>query len=174
MVKLTDTITFWSGRCSPVSSTNKTDHHDIAEILLKVALNTIKQANNKLQCSVYKHVLSEVHLTLIEIRTHNISGDIGTDALVVVYGTTIRSRPRRTIKQANNKLQCSVYKHVLSEVCCMCYKFMYALCNFQRHLRLYLVAIRFHICNFFVYLQVLQADKILKDSKKYNSSYRTT
>ena len=26
---------------SPVSSTNKTDRHDIAEILLKVALNTI-------------------------------------------------------------------------------------------------------------------------------------
>ena len=28
-----------------VSSTNKTDHHDIAEILLKVALNTIKQTS---------------------------------------------------------------------------------------------------------------------------------
>jgi hypothetical protein len=28
---------------SPVSSTNKTDHHDITEILLKVALNTINQ-----------------------------------------------------------------------------------------------------------------------------------
>jgi hypothetical protein len=27
--------------CVPVSSTNKTDHHDITEILLKVALNTI-------------------------------------------------------------------------------------------------------------------------------------
>jgi hypothetical protein len=26
---------------TPVSSTNKTDRHDIAEILLKVALNTI-------------------------------------------------------------------------------------------------------------------------------------
>ena len=26
---------------SPVSSTNKTDHHDKTEILLKVALNTI-------------------------------------------------------------------------------------------------------------------------------------
>jgi hypothetical protein len=25
----------------PVSSTNKTDHHDITEILLKIALNTI-------------------------------------------------------------------------------------------------------------------------------------
>jgi hypothetical protein len=26
---------------TPISSTNKTDHHDITEILLKVALNTI-------------------------------------------------------------------------------------------------------------------------------------
>ena len=31
----------WFSPCTPVSSTNKTDHHDIAEILLKVALNTI-------------------------------------------------------------------------------------------------------------------------------------
>jgi hypothetical protein len=31
----------------PVSSTNKTNRHDITEILLKVALNTIKQTNNK-------------------------------------------------------------------------------------------------------------------------------
>jgi hypothetical protein len=31
---------------TPVSSNNKTDCHDITEILLKVALNTIKQANN--------------------------------------------------------------------------------------------------------------------------------
>jgi hypothetical protein len=30
-----------------VSSTNKTDHHDIVEILLKVALNTINQQNGK-------------------------------------------------------------------------------------------------------------------------------
>jgi hypothetical protein len=29
----------------PLSSTNKTDHHDITEILLKVVLNTIKQTN---------------------------------------------------------------------------------------------------------------------------------
>jgi hypothetical protein len=32
---------------SPVTSTNKTDCHDIAEILLKVALNTISQTNQK-------------------------------------------------------------------------------------------------------------------------------
>jgi hypothetical protein len=33
--------------CPPVSSTNKTDRHDIAEILLKVALNTINQNQTK-------------------------------------------------------------------------------------------------------------------------------
>jgi len=31
----------WFSPGNPVSSTNKTDHHDITEILLKVALNTI-------------------------------------------------------------------------------------------------------------------------------------
>jgi hypothetical protein len=30
---------------TPVSSTNKTDYHDITEILLKVVLNAIKQTN---------------------------------------------------------------------------------------------------------------------------------
>jgi hypothetical protein len=37
----------WFSPGSPVSSTNKTDRHDITEILLKVALNTIKQTTNK-------------------------------------------------------------------------------------------------------------------------------
>ena len=31
----------WLSSGTPVSSTNKTDHHDIAEIFLTVALNTI-------------------------------------------------------------------------------------------------------------------------------------
>jgi len=35
----------WFSLSSSVSSTNKTDRHDITEILLKVALNTIKQTN---------------------------------------------------------------------------------------------------------------------------------
>ena len=33
----------------PVSSTNKDDCHDIAEILLMVALNTIKQTNKQIK-----------------------------------------------------------------------------------------------------------------------------
>jgi hypothetical protein len=37
----------WFSPGPPVSSTNKTDCHDITEILLKVALNTTKQTNNK-------------------------------------------------------------------------------------------------------------------------------
>jgi len=34
-------VGWWFSPDTPVSSTNKTDRHDIAEILLKVALNTI-------------------------------------------------------------------------------------------------------------------------------------
>ena len=37
----------WFSPGTPVSSTNKTDRHDITEIVLKVALNTINQPNNK-------------------------------------------------------------------------------------------------------------------------------
>jgi hypothetical protein len=38
----------WVSLCPPVSSTNKTYRHDIAEILLKVALNTIRPTNQQL------------------------------------------------------------------------------------------------------------------------------
>ena len=37
----------WFSPGPPVSSTNKTDPHDIPEILLKVALGTIKQTNKQ-------------------------------------------------------------------------------------------------------------------------------
>ena len=33
----------WFSLCTPVFSTNKTDRHNITEVLLKVALNTINQ-----------------------------------------------------------------------------------------------------------------------------------
>jgi hypothetical protein len=35
----------WFSPGTPVSATNETEHHDIAEILLKVPLNTIKQTS---------------------------------------------------------------------------------------------------------------------------------
>jgi hypothetical protein len=37
----------WISPGPPVSSTNKTDSHDITEIWLKVALNTTKQTNKQ-------------------------------------------------------------------------------------------------------------------------------
>jgi len=42
----------WFSSGTPVSSTNKTDRHDITEILLKVALSTIKpnQTNHRSHC----------------------------------------------------------------------------------------------------------------------------
>ena len=41
-------------RFSPISTTNKTDRHDLAELLFKVALNTIKQNQTKDVLSYYK------------------------------------------------------------------------------------------------------------------------
>jgi hypothetical protein len=45
----------WFSPGSPVSSTNKTDRHDITEIFLKVALNTIKQTNKQIQLNCRTH-----------------------------------------------------------------------------------------------------------------------
>jgi hypothetical protein len=48
----------WCSPGPPVSSTNKTDHHDIhvAEILLKVALNTIKQTTSNLYLEIFSDI----------------------------------------------------------------------------------------------------------------------
>jgi hypothetical protein len=43
VIKFVSDLRQWFSPGTPVSSTNKTDRHDIAEILLKVALNTITQ-----------------------------------------------------------------------------------------------------------------------------------
>ena len=43
----------WFSPGPPVSTTNKTDHHDITKILLKVALNTIKQTNTHRGYNIY-------------------------------------------------------------------------------------------------------------------------
>jgi hypothetical protein len=48
-------------RGPPVSSTNKTDRHDITEILLKVALNTIKQTHNEESFFIFYHTYTSTH-----------------------------------------------------------------------------------------------------------------
>jgi hypothetical protein len=58
----------WFSPSSPVSSINKTDRHDITEILLKVALNTITQTSNPnpyILLSSLLITLCYVHIRLI-------------------------------------------------------------------------------------------------------------
>ena len=52
----------WFSPGIPVSSTNKTDRHDIAKILLKVELNTINQTK----------------LDIIQNKTHDTVGSVPT------------------------------------------------------------------------------------------------
>ena len=52
----------WFSPGTPVSSTNKTGCHDIAEILLKVALNTINQANQSINVKLQFY---HIHLYII-------------------------------------------------------------------------------------------------------------
>jgi hypothetical protein len=47
----------WFSPGPPVSSTNKTDRHNITEILLKVALNIIKQTKTNKQEYLKKTVI---------------------------------------------------------------------------------------------------------------------
>ena len=58
----------WFSPGTPVSSTNKTDHHDITEILLKVVWNTIKPTNrNTLNEINYDYVI----VILVYLNTLN-------------------------------------------------------------------------------------------------------
>ena len=71
----------------------KTDHHDITEILLKVSLDTIKKynASSLKQLSVGRHVLPHGHIILILSQTvfdftpecYMISGEASTTNCIV-------------------------------------------------------------------------------------------
>jgi len=50
----------WFSPGPPVSSTNTTDRRDIIEILLKVALNTIKQTNKQTSIIITSASLDKV------------------------------------------------------------------------------------------------------------------
>ena len=53
---------------APVSSTNKTNHHDIAGILLKVALNTIKQTKKCMKI-IDLHFAVPIYLLLCRLHS---------------------------------------------------------------------------------------------------------
>ena len=53
---VSDSIGWWFSQGPPVSSTNTTDRHNITSILVKVALNTIKQTNKQSICFLFSDV----------------------------------------------------------------------------------------------------------------------
>jgi hypothetical protein len=70
---LCDKVCQWlatDGWFSPVSSTNKTDRHDITEILLKVALNTIKQTNNQTNILIHISAIQRIFFQRCFIILH--------------------------------------------------------------------------------------------------------
>jgi len=81
----------WFSPGTPVSSTNKTDHHDIAEILLKVVLNTITLPHMCLSnyCCYYHigccrlfRICEEHGGGECEIEEHHIPGDLTQQQLI--------------------------------------------------------------------------------------------
>ena len=80
---------------SPVSSTNKTDRHDITEILFKVALSTIKQTNSRLFNILYHE--SMVIEDIFEI-IYNISHD---QVVGIIYTCCLDADASYLIRQSN-------------------------------------------------------------------------
>ena len=84
---------------NPVSSTNKTDRHDITEILLKVALNTIIQPTllSISETDTGSSFLIEINDLLLHkqtyCRTNCLNRTVFNGASVVVLSTKHLNRP---------------------------------------------------------------------------------
>jgi hypothetical protein len=127
-----------------VFSTNKTDCHDIAEILLKVALNTITQLSlciDYVDFEIYRSLVIDhscqhccclpkllVHsvlcycvwiliLRLSGARTHNSSGDRCWFAYVVINPPTIRSWPWRLLLPKKYAKKSTIKREFCNSIC---------------------------------------------------------
>jgi hypothetical protein len=65
---LCDKVCQWFSPGPPISSINKTNRHDITEILLKVALNTIKPNQAILWLYIVKDIQNNFALAVIQIN----------------------------------------------------------------------------------------------------------
>jgi hypothetical protein len=77
----------WFSPGTPVSSTNNTDRHDITEILLKVALNTINQSINHI-CTLkllQMHIKHKNNVRLVSKLQHVILRNIYVTELFRAY-----------------------------------------------------------------------------------------
>jgi hypothetical protein len=65
----------WYSSDPPVSSTNKTDRHDLTEIVLKVTSNTIKQTNKQTTSDIIEKIVWDCFVNCIEQRRWPIKYD---------------------------------------------------------------------------------------------------
>ena len=74
---------WWFSPGTPVSYTNTTDRHDITDILLKVALNTIKQ-RNKLMIINFSYELLFHDIAIFRIQFPNLfNGALHNNKIIV-------------------------------------------------------------------------------------------
>jgi hypothetical protein len=99
----------WFSPGTPASSTTKTGRHDIAEILLKVALNTINQINFIIFAYIFRLIVSYNLITFFCI-----DGDIK----VMIK---LKTRPYLIKKQIDAK-----YKILLKRIFSRFYLFLYS------------------------------------------------
>jgi hypothetical protein len=88
----------WFSPSTSISPTNKTDHHDITEILLKMALNTLILTSNPLNIQLNLLSRTLINLTL---DTSNVKGY----SFVIVFTLTLSH-----IVQQLGYFNCAVYK----------------------------------------------------------------
>ena len=63
----------WLSPGTLVSSTNKADRHDITEILLKVAISTIKQTNNCTDDNKMNPVIDQILLNIPLVNNYQVN-----------------------------------------------------------------------------------------------------
>jgi hypothetical protein len=73
----------WFSLGAPVSSANKTDHDDITEILLKVALSTINQLNQPLS-RLQDIFISNTNCFILRITIHTFFFEESTVFIFVI------------------------------------------------------------------------------------------
>ena len=101
----------WFSQGTPVSSTNKTDRHDIAEILLKVALTAIKQTKPKLNSSRKIYVLRKVITNVASIAKPQIQISMKIDTKMYQRkNTTINYNSSLTCRTLSKKILAIIFR----------------------------------------------------------------
>ena len=91
---------------TPASSATKTGRHDIAEILLKVALNTINQSNQIMYS--FKKGLNDISGAFDEEEIIHVEGDVNPARDLDIIHSELRFKDTEYLNKQMNDLEKSV------------------------------------------------------------------